>query len=130
MASIGPDRIVLALDVRIGKDGEPRLATDGWTKNAGRSLWSCVDDYLDAGLRHVLCTDVGRDGALSGPNVGLYRDFSRRYPDLLLQASGGVRDLADLEALRECGAASAITGRALLDGRITREEISSFLRAA
>ena len=130
LSRFGPERIVLALDVRIGADGEPMLSTQGWTEDSDQSLWSCVDNYLDSGIRHVLCTDIGRDGALTGPSVDLYAEFVDRYPSLHLQASGGVRDISDLETLRTTGAASAISGRALLDGRITAAEISSFLRDA
>lgn len=130
LSDFGPDRIVLALDVRIDDNGMPALATHGWTRTSGTSLWDCVDDYLDAGLKHVLCTDIRRDGAMSGPAAELYRQFTNRYPEVDLQASGGVRHIGDIEALRETGAAAAITGRALLDGRISKEEIASFLRAA
>lgn len=125
-----PARIVLALDVRLQDDGTPMLATHGWTRNSGQSLWEAVDDYRAAGLSQVLCTDISRDGAMRGPSLSLYRTFIDRYPDIALQASGGVRDVKDLEQLRAVGAASAITGRALLDGRISKEEIASFLRAA
>lgn len=130
MSRFGADRIVLALDVRPGASGEPMLATHGWTRDSNTSLWDAVDAFRQAGLCHVLCTDISRDGALSGPSVDLYREFIGRYPALQLQASGGVRDVRDLEVLRAVGAAAAITGRALLDGRISREEITSFLRAA
>lgn len=126
----GPERIVLALDVRLDADGLPLLSTHGWQETSAVSLWECIDGFLDAGLAHVLCTDVSRDGAMSGPNLDLYREIISRYPGLELQASGGVRGLRDLEVLRDLGAAAAITGRALLDGSLTREEIRSFLRAA
>ena len=126
LEKVGGDRIVLALDVRINESGTALLSTHGWTRDSATSLWQCVDDYLASGLRHVLCTDISRDGAMSGPNVELYREFIQRYPDISLQASGGVRHIGDLEALRDTGAAAAITGRALLDGRISKQEISSF----
>jgi phosphoribosylformimino-5-aminoimidazole carboxamide ribotide isomerase len=129
LTEFGADRIVLALDVRINDAEEPLLSTHGWTRDAETSLWQCVDAYREHGLRHVLCTDISRDGAMSGPNVDLYREFIGRYPEIHLQASGGVRDVGDLEQLRTAGAAAAISGRALLDGRISKEEISSFLRA-
>ena len=73
----GTDRIVLALDVTI-EDGGPMLATHGWTKSAGVSLWDLLDRYAPLGARHLLCTDIGRDGALTGPNIDLYRQ-----PDLI-----------------------------------------------
>lgn len=130
LSDFGPDRLVLALDCRLDDDGIPRLATHGWTRDSGASLWDCIDGYRDTGLRHVLCTDVGRDGALTGPSLPLYRELVDRYPEVELQASGGVRDVDDLRRLRELGAAGAITGRALLDGRIAADEVSSFLRGA
>jgi phosphoribosylformimino-5-aminoimidazole carboxamide ribotide isomerase len=78
----------------------------------------------------VLCTDVARDGALSGPNVALYGECVRRYPDLSWQASGGVSAAADLHALAATGAAAVISGRALLEGRLNPEELVPFLPAA
>lgn len=129
MIRYGPEKIVLALDVTL-KSGEPWLVSHGWTRLSYTTLWQCLDTYITAGLQHVLCTDISRDGALTGPNLELYSQIVDRYPGLGLQASGGVRSIADLHALKDTGAASAITGRALLDGRITTGEIETFLRAA
>ena len=80
-----------------------------------------IDQYADAGLQHVLCTDVARDGAMTGPNFGLYAgDPASAIRRLRLQASGGVRHIDDLQQLRDSALPAAITGRALLDGEITR----------
>jgi phosphoribosylformimino-5-aminoimidazole carboxamide ribotide isomerase len=124
----GAERLVLAFDVQFDESGLPRCRSRGWTEDAGLSLWDAVESYLAVGLRHLLCTDVARDGAMTGPSFELYRELTRRYPQIHLQASGGVRDIADVEALRATGATGAIIGKALLDGRITDEEIRSFLR--
>lgn len=124
-----PDTLVLALDVKLNDAGTPMLTTQGWTENSGTSLWDCLDAYGDAGVRHVLCTDVARDGAMTGPNFQLYVEILLRYPELQLQASGGVRDIDDLELLREIGVPAAITGRALLDGKITETEVALFRRS-
>jgi phosphoribosylformimino-5-aminoimidazole carboxamide ribotide isomerase len=129
-ADFGGDAIVLALDVNIGDDATPYLTTHGWTKQSDTSLWVAIDRFLDVGLKHVLCTDVSRDGAMAGPNRLLYDDILDRYPQLALQASGGVRDIEDLVALRESGLPAAITGRAMLDGRITPAEVASFQQNA
>jgi phosphoribosylformimino-5-aminoimidazole carboxamide ribotide isomerase len=126
----GPDRIVLALDVRTAGLAFPTITTHGWTESSGTSLYDCIDAYSAAGLKHVLCTDVDRDGALGGPALDLYRDTLRRYPDLKLQASGGVASVDDLAALRAAGLPAAITGKALLEGRITLEELTLFSRNA
>lgn len=130
LEDFGADRIVLALDVRLDDRGTPALSIDGWTRSAGLTLWQCLDRYAGHGLKHVLCTDIGRDGALSGPNLPLYREFRQRYPELELQASGGVRHVDDLAALRDIGCSAAIAGRALLDGHIIATELTSFLRGA
>ncbi len=129
MSRYGAEKIVLALDVAL-KSGEPWLATYGWRRIAQMTLWECLDTYITAGLRQVLCTDISRDGALTGPNLELYAQIIERYPALDLQASGGVRGIGDLQALKTAGASAAITGRALLDGKITTAEIETFLRAA
>lgn len=126
----GAERLVLAFDVQLDESGVPRCRSRGWTEDAGLSLWNAVEIYRGAGLRQLLCTDVARDGAMTGPNFELYRELTRRYPEIDLQASGGVRDIADVEALRKTGATGAIIGKALLDGRITDEEIRSFLQNA
>lgn len=126
----GADRIILALDVNLADSEIPMLSTDGWTRESVVSLWDCVDDYRDVGVQHVLCTDIARDGAMTGPNLDLYAKVLRRYPDLQLQASGGVRDIDDLTALKNLGVPGAITGRALLDGTITAAEVASFRRNA
>ena len=130
LREFGPERLVLALDVNVADDGTPMLTTHGWTRESDESLWSCLDRYADQGVRHVLCTDVSRDGAMAGPNIQLYQETLRRYPELQLQASGGVRDINDLQALRNSGIPAAISGRALLDGAITPQEVASFRRSA
>jgi phosphoribosylformimino-5-aminoimidazole carboxamide ribotide isomerase len=126
LEEFGPDAIVIALDVRIEARERPMLTTQGWTEESDISLWECLDDFEQAAIKHVLCTDVMRDGTLTGPNFELYSEILNRYPSLQLQSSGGVRDIDDLNLLRELGVPAAITGKALLDGKITAEEIRSF----
>jgi phosphoribosylformimino-5-aminoimidazole carboxamide ribotide isomerase len=123
----GADRITLAFDVRLDDGGVPRVATHGWQRQSELSLWSAVAHFTDSQLTHVLCTDVGRDGALTGPNLALYREAVQRYPTIQWQASGGVRDARDLHALSEIGAAAAISGKALLEELIPREDLQPFL---
>lgn len=128
LSRFGQDRLVAALDVRIDEDGIPWPRTHGWTRGSEQSLWSLLDFYSDKGLRHLLCTDISRDGAMSGPNLGLYSEITSRYPDMLLQASGGVSGLLDLQKLNGTGAHSAITGKALLEGCFTVAEAVEALK--
>ena len=129
LTRFGGERIVLALDVKLDGD-RPMITTHGWTRDSTVTLFECIDIFAEAGLQHVLCTDVSRDGAMVGPNVEFYASVMRRYPQLALQASGGVRNIQDLRSLREAGIPAAITGRALLDGAITTEEMVSFRQNA
>ena len=129
LEEIGPERIVLALDVTIDETG-PVPATHGWTRSGRLSLWDLLDRYEALGATHLLCTDISRDGAMAGPNFELYAEILRRYPGIALQASGGVRDIRDIERLRDIGVPAAITGKALLDGKISAGEVESFLRSA
>ena len=127
---LGPEAIVLAFDVRLDARGEPRVATHGWREQSQLSLWDAIARFRSTGLKHVLCTDVARDGALAGPNCALYVDAVRRFPEIDWQASGGVRDARDLWALRDGGVAAAVSGRALLEGRLPDEELRPFLPGA
>ncbi|MBN8481814.1 MAG: 1-(5-phosphoribosyl)-5-[(5-phosphoribosylamino)methylideneamino] imidazole-4-carboxamide isomerase [Xanthomonadales bacterium] len=115
IARFGAERIVVALDARF-VDGAWRLAASGWTETVTLTLDALAPRYAEAGARHLLCTDIERDGMASGPNLALYEHLCTLAPSLAVQASGGVRDLADIDALRATPAAAVILGRSLLDG--------------
>lgn len=130
VSEFGADRFVLALDCRCDDSGTPWLTTHGWTRQAGITLWECFERYWQCGVRQLLCTDVARDGAMSGPALALYQTVIARFPGIALQASGGVRNVQDLQDLRALGADAAIVGRALLDGCLTPAEVASFQQSA
>jgi len=130
IARFGPQRVCLAFDVRVDEAGMPRVRTRGWTAGGTLSLWEAIEPFRAHGLKHVLCTDIDRDGALAGPNIDLYQEAQKRFPELAWQASGGVRDAADLTALARTGIAAAVSGKALLEERMTPEELRPFLRSA
>ncbi len=123
----GTERICLALDVRMDSGGEPRVRTRGWREGTGISLWEALNRFPSGMVKHVLCTDIERDGAMSGPNLDLYRTALSRFPRLSWQASGGVRHAGDLAALAGIGVSAAVSGKALLEERITPEELLPFL---
>jgi phosphoribosylformimino-5-aminoimidazole carboxamide ribotide isomerase len=130
IARFGSDRICLAFDVRLDDGGVPRVRTRGWTEGGALSLWDAIARFPSGLVKHVLCTDIERDGALSGPNVALYREAMARFPDLAWQASGGVRSASDLLELAQTGVTGAVSGKALLEERITSEELRPFLQDA
>jgi phosphoribosylformimino-5-aminoimidazole carboxamide ribotide isomerase len=126
----GPDGICLAFDVRLDDAGVPRVRTRGWTEDTAISLWDAIARFPQDRIKHILCTDIERDGALTGPNIDLYRQAMSRFPNLTWQASGGVRNASDLAALAQTGVAGVVSGKALLEERITSEELRPFLQDA
>lgn len=120
--AFGPERITVALDTRQDAQGRWRLPVQGWTDTAGEELDVLARRYADAGLRHLLCTDIARDGMLSGPNMDLYAQLREWVPQLQVQVSGGVRDLGDVAAARAAGCAGVVLGKALLEGRLDLRE--------
>lgn len=118
----GAAQLVLALDVRIDPQGNKQVAVNGWRENVGVTLEQLLDIWLPLGLKHVLCTDISRDGTLGGSNVALYQEMCARYPQVAFQSSGGIGSLDDIAALRGSGVGGVIVGRALLDGKFTLTE--------
>ncbi len=118
----GAEKFVLALDVNIDQNGNKIIAISGWQEASGVSLEELISEFQQVGLQHVLCTDISRDGTLSGSNVDLYREVCAKYPDIQFQSSGGIGGLADIEALKDTGVAGVIVGRALLEGKFTVAE--------
>jgi len=121
-ARFGAERLILAPDVRLDADGTPRVAAAGWQESTGLALDEFLRGYLPAGLIHILCTDISRDGKLTGPNSALYAQLVKRFPTLQIQASGGVSSLEDLRVLQTTGSAGAIVGRALYEKKFTLQE--------
>ena len=122
MVEFGPEHIVLALDINIDDEGNKFVATHGWQKDSGVSIESLIQRYSKVGLRHVLCTDISRDGTLQGANDSLYAEGAALFPDVQWQASGGIGNLNDIEVLKPTKVAGVILGRALLEGKFTVKE--------
>ncbi len=116
-----PERLVLALDVR-QTDGAWRLPVHGWTEESPVQLDTLARHYVRAGARHVLCTDISRDGTLEGFNLQLYQDLGRLAPGFDVLASGGACSLDDIRKAREAGVRGVVLGRALLERRFSLED--------
>jgi phosphoribosylformimino-5-aminoimidazole carboxamide ribotide isomerase len=112
-----PQRIVIAFDVKI-IDDHPVVLTHGWQNNSQQLLWDVLDAYEDSGLKHILCTDVSRDGMLTGANADLYKSILDHAPKLKILASGGVKGLKDLVKLAKVPVAGAVVGKAIYEGRV------------
>jgi phosphoribosylformimino-5-aminoimidazole carboxamide ribotide isomerase len=122
VAEFGVERITVALDARQDEQGEWRLPVHGWTETAAATLDQLAVRFASGGLKHLLSTDIARDGMLSGPNAALYAHLQAIAPSLQVQASGGVREIADVAAAKQQGCAGIVLGRALLEGKLDLAE--------
>jgi phosphoribosylformimino-5-aminoimidazole carboxamide ribotide isomerase len=118
----GSEAIVLALDINIDPSGNKFIATHGWQQDSGVSLEALLEDFLSVGAKHVLCTDISRDGTLQGANHQLYSEMTARFPTINWQASGGIGCLDDISILKPTQVSGVILGRALLEGKFTVAE--------
>lgn len=115
----GADRMILGADVRQG-----RISINGWKEDSTEELLPFLGRYVEAGVRHVLCTDISRDGMLQGPAIALYRDIMARFPQLDLIASGGVGSSQDIIDLDRAGIPATVFGKAWYEGRIHMEDLA------
>lgn len=118
LVEFGGDKIVLAMDVRLGPMGRPEILTKGWQEDSHQSLWETLTLYKNTKLKTILCTDVDRDGMLSGTNCELYVQIKKFWPNLEILASGGVTSMKDLSELADQGIEGAIIGKAIYEGKI------------
>ena len=114
----GADRMILGADVRHGK-----ISINGWKEDSDEDLLPFLKKYVEAGVRHVLCTEISKDGTLTGPAIDLYRRVMDAYPDLHLIASGGVSSKEDIIALDEAGIPAVVFGKAIYEGKINLKEL-------
>ncbi|QFQ32842.1 1-(5-phosphoribosyl)-5-[(5-phosphoribosylamino)methylideneamino]imidazole-4-carboxamide isomerase [Buchnera aphidicola (Aphis fabae)] len=117
----GSNKIVLALDVNI-INNEKKILINGWLQETNSTLEEIIDFFSSENLKHVLCTDISKDGTLSGPNTILYKEIVRRFKHIQFQASGGVSSISDIFSLKKTGVSSVIVGRSLLEKRFTIKE--------
>ncbi len=121
IAEIGPGRFALAADVRDG-----RIASHGWGATSDVTVETVMRSYLGKGLTRVICTDISRDGMMTGPSFGLYERLLRIFPEAELIASGGVSSMEDIRRLEALGVYGAIVGTAIYDGSIEPRELVPF----
>ena len=122
LQEFGADRLTIALDTRQDANGVWQLPVHGWTESAEATLDQLAVRYAQAGLQHLLCTDIARDGMLSGPNMDLYAHLCALAAQLQVQVSGGARNLADVAAAKAAGCAGIVLGKALLEGHLDLKE--------
>lgn len=114
-----PERIILGADARNGK-----LSINGWLEDSHEDVISFIGHYYQKGIRRVLCTDIAKDGTLTGPSIALYQQIMAAYPDLHLIASGGVSSNQDIEDLHAAGIPAVVFGKAFYEGRLNLSSLT------
>ena len=114
----GAEKMILGADVRHGK-----ISINGWKEDSDEDLLSFLEKYVNAGVKNVLCTEISKDGTLSGPAIDLYRQVMDAYPALHLIASGGVSSKEDIIALDAAGIPAVVFGKAIYEGKINLKEL-------
>lgn len=118
----GSERIILGADVK-----DKKIAVSGWLETTNIDLLPFVEKYKEEGINKIICTDISKDGMLAGLSIDLYKEILQEFPDLYLIASGGVSSMKDIEQLQEANVPAVITGKAIYEGKIKLNELSSFL---
>lgn len=118
----GADKLFLGADVKSEK-----IAIGGWLETTTISIYDFIEENLRAGIKHIFCTDISKDGLLQGPANDLYKNLIQKFPNLNLTASGGVSNIKDLHNLKNNGCSGVIIGKAIYEGRITMDELKTFL---
>ncbi len=122
LAEYTGDKILIAADAR-----DEKIVISGWKEDAGIPLVEFIGKMIKKGISSVLCTDIDRDGMLSGTSVGLYKKIMENYPDLFLIASGGVGSAGDIGLLEESGIPAVVFGKAWYEGKIRYDDLKNFL---
>jgi phosphoribosylformimino-5-aminoimidazole carboxamide ribotide isomerase len=109
----GSERIVIGADV-----SDHKIAIHGWQKISDKNIFEFIELYRAHGAVQFLCTDIARDGMLSGSSHALYNEILTQFDDIGLIASGGVHDMNEVALLQSMPLESIIIGKAIYEGKI------------
>jgi len=116
---INEKNITLALDFRV-INGIPFLASKGWTFQTKINLYEFVKNNM---IENILATDINKDGLLSGPNLKIYKEMKKLFPDLNIIGSGGISSLEDIDSLSKININECVVGKAIYENKISLEEL-------
>ncbi|MDE7460786.1 MAG: 1-(5-phosphoribosyl)-5-[(5-phosphoribosylamino)methylideneamino] imidazole-4-carboxamide isomerase [Paramuribaculum sp.] len=122
LSAYGGDRVILGADLRRGK-----VSVNGWLEDSSLTIDDVIGEFLPHGLTQVICTDISKDGMLSGPHTALYTDLQSRYPSLIFTVSGGISSMDDIIRLNSLALPRVIVGKAIYENRISLRDIESFI---
>ncbi len=115
----GNDRIILGADFR-----EKRIVSDAWAETSDKDIVSFISGYSKRGVKYSICTDVERDGMMSGPATEVYKEILSSV-NISLIASGGISSLKDIEDIKSACCEGVIVGKAVYEGKIKLKDLIS-----
>ncbi len=121
VAKYGGEKVLLGADSKNGK-----VAIDGWQTETDIPILALLRKYAERGVTNVFVTDIGRDGAMTGPAIDIYREITVAVREIRLIASGGVRSTDDIDELYRIGCAGVIIGKAIYEGSIKLEDLEKY----
>jgi phosphoribosylformimino-5-aminoimidazole carboxamide ribotide isomerase len=121
LSKFSPEKIISAVDVK-----DEKIQVSGWTEETTISINSHIDYCASLGIDKFLCTDIKRDGMLSGLNIELYKKLLEDHPSIKLIVSGGVKDMDDIRNLKDVNPYAVVVGKALYEKKVNLEELASF----
>ncbi len=119
LGKYGANKMILGADVRNG-----RISINGWKDDSSENLLPFLKQYVDKGVKNVLCTEISKDGTLQGPATEQYKQIMATYPQLHLIASGGVSNIEDIEELDKDGIPAVVFGKAIYEGKIDLKQLA------
>ncbi len=117
----GAEKFILGADVK-----NKKIAIHGWLEETDTDIMVFIARYIQRGIQQIFCTDISKDGKMEGPSIELYQEIITAFPELFFIASGGVSNMDDVHQLRATGCKAAIIGKAIYEGKITLDQLSTF----
>lgn len=121
LCEYGADKIILGADVKKGL-----VSINGWKEESSQELIPFLNQYINKGIKHVLCTEISKDGTLQGPAISLYQQIMHNFPQCKLIASGGVSSLEDIKELNKADIPAVVFGKAIYEGKISLGELAEW----
>ena len=117
----GQDKIILGADVK-----NENIAINAWDRISENKVEPFINNYLNYGIKYVICTDIDKDGMLNGPSFKLYEKIIKKNKMIKLIASGGVSKISDLPILSKLGCEGVIIGKAIYENKVSLKDLSNF----
>lgn len=119
----GSDKICLGMDVN-----NKKIAINGWKKMTDIYYCNFLKEKISAGVENIFCTDISKDGLLSGPSLQLYERILMTSPKTNIIASGGISDLTEIQSLKSIGCYGIILGKAIYENKITISKLREIMK--